>query len=172
MLLWLIFGVMTAAAISAVLVPFVRGRVEEPSNPDIAVYRDQLDEVDRDVSAGLIGKKEAEAARVEISRRLLAAADFAGAAAIDLPPAKGFRLYLVAAVLLLLPAGAAALYLKLGSPELGGTSAAGIVQSENSTEIENLVARVEAHLQKNPDDGRGWEVLAPVYMQVGRYSDL
>ena len=171
MLLWLIFGVMTAAAISAVLVPFVRGRVEEPSNPDIAVYRDQLDEVDRDVSAGLIGKKEAEAARVEISRRLLAAANSAGAAAIDSPPAKGFRLYLVAAVLLLLPAGAAALYLKLGSPELGGTSAAGIVQSENSTEIENLVARVEAHLQKNPDDGRGWEVLAPVYMQVGRYSD-
>jgi len=171
MLLWLIFGVMTAAAIAAVLVPLVRGRVEVPSNPDIAVYRDQLDEVDRDVSAGLIGNKEAEAARVEISRRLLAAADYAGATALDSASAKGFRPYFVAAALLLLPAGAAALYLKLGSPELTVTSAAGIVQSENSTDIENLIARVEAHLQKNPEDGRGWEVLAPVYMQVGRYSD-
>src|SRR6185295_17675555 len=106
--------------------------------------------VDRDVSAGLIGKKEAEAARVEISRRLLAAADSAGAVATNPPLAPGFRLYLVAAALLLLPAGAAALYLQLGSPELAATSAAGIVQSENSTDIENLVVRVEAHLQKNP----------------------
>ncbi len=34
-----------------------------------------------------------------------------------------------------------------------------------------MVARVEVHLQSNPRDGRGWEVLAPVYMQLGRYSD-
>jgi cytochrome c-type biogenesis protein CcmH len=173
MLLWLIFGVMTAAAIATVLVPLVRNRMEGPSNQDIAVYRDQLDEVDRDAVAGLIGKDEAEAARVEISRRLLAAADAAGTVPTASDPASVARMrrYVVAAALLLLPVGAAALYLQLGSPELAVTSAAEIVQSEKSAGIENLVARVEAHLQRTPDDGRGWEVLAPVYMQLGRYSD-
>src|SRR5512147_264970 len=109
MLLWLIFSVMTAAAIAAVLVPLVRNRAERSSNPDIAVYRDQLDEVDRDLATGLVGKNEAEAARVEISRRLLAAANALGAAPTASDPASAtrFRRGLVAATLLLLPAGAA-----------------------------------------------------------------
>ena len=34
-----------------------------------------------------------------------------------------------------------------------------------------LVGRVEAHLEQNPEDGRGWEVLGPVYMRLGRYDD-
>ena len=75
MVLWMIFGLMTAAAIAAVLFPLVRRRAEEFSGNDIAVYRDQLDELERDLAAGSIGKTEAEAARVEISRRLLAAAE-------------------------------------------------------------------------------------------------
>jgi cytochrome c-type biogenesis protein CcmH len=173
MLLWLIFSVMTAAAIAAVLAPIVRNRAEESSNPDIAVYRDQLDEVDRDLATGLVGKNEAEAARVEISRRLLAAADAVGTApaASDPDSATRFRRGLVAAALLLLPAGAAALYLQLGSPDLAAVPATAAAQTDSQSQIENLVARVEAHLQKNPRDGRGWEVLAPVYMQLGRYSD-
>ncbi len=34
-----------------------------------------------------------------------------------------------------------------------------------------MVAQVEAHLERNPDDGRGWDVVAPVYMRMGRYND-
>lgn len=34
-----------------------------------------------------------------------------------------------------------------------------------------MVAQVEAHLERNPDDGRGWDVVAPVYMRMGRYTD-
>ena len=175
MILWMIFGLMTAAAIAAVLFPLVRRRAEEFSGNDIAVYRDQLGELDRDRAAGLIGKSEAEAARVEISRRLLAAADAdaarAASAAADPVPAARVRRCIIAAALLLLPAGAGALYLRLGSPELAAMSAGDAVQPEKQTQIENVVARVEVHLQSNPRDGRGWEVLAPVYMQLGRYSD-
>jgi cytochrome c-type biogenesis protein CcmH len=173
MILWTIFGLMTAAAIAAVLFPFVRRRAEEFSGNDIAVYRDQLGELDRDRAAGLIGKSEAEAARVEISRRLLAAVDAAesATAASDPTSAARFRRFIVAAALLLLPAGAGALYVRLGSPELASPPAGDALQSEKQTQIENLVARVEVHLQGNPKDGRGWEILAPVYMQLGRYSD-
>ena len=155
------------------LLPLVRRRAEEFSGNDIAVYRDQLGELDRDRAAGLIGKSEAEAARVEISRRLLAAADAAESATVASDPtsAARFRRFIVAAALLLLPAGAGALYVRLGSPELASPPAGDALQSEKQTQIENLVARVEVHLQGNPKDGRGWEILAPVYMQLGRYSD-
>ena len=173
MILWMIFGLMTAAAIAAVLFPLVRRRAEEFSGNDIAVYRDQLGELDRDRAAGLIGKSEAEAARVEISRRLLAAADAAESATAASDPASAarFRRFIIAAVLLLLPAGAGALYLQLGSPDFAAMPAGGAIQPEQQTQIETLVARIEVHLQSNPKDGRGWEVLAPVYMQLGRYSD-
>src|SRR5512141_1573931 len=78
MTLWLVFALMTAAAIFAVLWPLSR-RSAAPGGSDIAVYRDQLDEIARDRAAGLIGEAEAEAAKVEVSRRLIAAADAAEA---------------------------------------------------------------------------------------------
>ena len=73
MILWLIFAAMTATAMLAVLLP-LRRRAPARSGSDVAVYRDQLEEIDRDRAAGLVGAGEAEAARVEISRRLIAAA--------------------------------------------------------------------------------------------------
>jgi cytochrome c-type biogenesis protein CcmI len=73
MLLWLVFGAMTLAAMFAVLLP-LRRNAPLRSGSDTAVYRDQLEEIERDRASGLIGAAEAEAARLEVSRRLLAAA--------------------------------------------------------------------------------------------------
>jgi cytochrome c-type biogenesis protein CcmH len=70
-----LFGLMTAAAIFAVLWPLGRARAPQGAGNDIAVYRDQLDEIGATAPPGLIGEAEAEAARVEVSRRLIAAAD-------------------------------------------------------------------------------------------------
>src|ERR1700704_1140989 len=75
MTLWLVFALMTALAVFAVLWPLGRGTRPQREGNETTVYIDQLAEIERDVSAGLIGTSEAEAARVEISRRLLAAAD-------------------------------------------------------------------------------------------------
>jgi cytochrome c-type biogenesis protein CcmH len=74
--------------------------------------------------------------------------------------------------LVLLPAGAVALYLMLGSPQLPGQPLAWRqgAAAENQS-IESLVARVEDHVAHNPEDGRGWEVLAPVYLRLGRFDD-
>ena len=71
---------MTVAAVLAVCWPLLWRRRPARSDNDIAVYRDQLDEIDRDQAASLIGSAEAEAARVEVSRRLIAAAESAKAA--------------------------------------------------------------------------------------------
>src|ERR1700730_4460045 len=75
MSLWFVFALMTAAAIFAVLWPLGRGGRPQDDAGETAVYKDQLTEIDRDVAAGLIGSSEAEAARVEITRRLLGAVD-------------------------------------------------------------------------------------------------
>ena len=75
MILWLIFALMTLAAVLAVWWPLARRQKAVRSGSDVAVYRDQLDEIDRDEAASLIGSVEAEAARVEVSRRLIAAAE-------------------------------------------------------------------------------------------------
>ncbi len=80
MILWPIFALMTLAAVLAVWWPLARRQKAVRSGSDIAVYRDQLDEIDRDEAASLIGSVEAEAARVEVSRRLIAAAETAKAA--------------------------------------------------------------------------------------------
>ena len=175
MTFWLILALMTGAAICAVIWPFAKIRKAARAGSHAEVYRDQLNELERDLKAGSIGEPEAKAARVEIARRLLAAADAAKAQSAHEDPATTprFRRAAIAAVLLLLPLGTVGLYLRLGSPELASEySAAGSGSpSDHQTAIESTVAKVEAHLKKNPKDGRGWEVLAPVYMQLGRYTN-
>jgi cytochrome c-type biogenesis protein CcmH len=170
MTLWFVFALMTVAAIFAVLWPLSRGGRPQSEGSEATVYRDQLAEIDRDVGAGLIGSSEAEAARVEISRRLLAAAD----GARDPLLASNTRLRRTAAIMALvgLPVVAVALYLPLGSPLLRDFPLAERSRAPDAAQpLGNLVAQVEAHLEKNPTDGRGWNVLAPVLTRLGRYDE-
>lgn len=169
MLLWLILALMTAGAIFAVLWPLGHA-ADVQAGSDLAVYRDQLDEIERDRSAGLIGQAEAEAARVEVSRRLIVAADAAEFTPIGSPLWRR-RAAAIAAVVLL-PLVSVALYLAIGSPQLPGQPLEARLRAvHQDRSIASMVAQVEAHLERNPDDARGYEVLAPVYLQLGRFTD-
>lgn len=170
MVLWVAFALMSAAAILAVLWPLARTTAAVRSGSDIAVYRDQLEEIDRDRGAGLIGEAEADAARVEVSRRLLAAAD-TEAPAPKAQPLWHRRGAAIAALVVLsaLPVG---LYAALGSPNIPGQPAfARAAQPPDHQSIEALIGQVEQHLASNPNDGAGWQVIAPVYMRLGRFDD-
>jgi len=71
-----------------------------------------------------------------------------------------------------LPVAAIAFYLSVGSPRLGDFPLAGRTRTADINQpLDNLVAQVEAHLEKNPADGRGWSVLAPVLLKLGRYDE-
>src|SRR5207237_8228400 len=85
--LWFVFALMTAAAVFAVLWPLGRRSRLQTGGTEAAVYRDQLAEVDRDLAGGLIGAAGAEAAGVEVSRRLVAGAE--EPRAVPAPPAPG-----------------------------------------------------------------------------------
>jgi cytochrome c-type biogenesis protein CcmH len=170
MTLWFVFALMTAAAIFAVLWPLGRVNSAEADGSEAAVYRDQLAEVERDMAAGLINPPEAQAARVEISRRLLAAASDQR----EQPSASNIRSRRIAAVVALvgLPVVAIGLYGELGSPGLPDFPLAQRSRTPDATQsLDNLIAQVEQHLEKNPTDGRGWNVIAPVYARLGRLDD-
>jgi cytochrome c-type biogenesis protein CcmH len=178
MMLWTLFALMIAAALLAVLWPLRRAKIADatpPGSGDVAVYRDQLEEVERDREAGTIGAAEAEAARIEVARRLIGAAQAqtaAGPRTTGDPPPRRRR---VAALFIIvgLPLGAVALYLVIGSPSLPGQPLAARTMPARGVDrsVEALIARVEAHLAEHPEDGRGWEVIAPVYLRLGRFDD-
>ena len=172
MTLWFGLALMTAAAMFAVLWPLARRAGTLRAGSDVAVYRDQLDEIERDRAAGLIEDKEAVAARVEVSRRLIAAADAPTPSGV-LPASATWRRRAVATVaLVVLPLGAAGFYLALGSPALPDQPLAPrLAAARGSQAVDGLIAQVETHLERNPDDARGWELIAPIYSRLGRFED-
>src|SRR5215475_3460043 len=117
MTLWFALGIMTVAALGAVIWPLARARTSQASASDLAVYRDQLEEIERDRADGRIGHDEFEAARVEVSRRLLGAA---AATAAEAAPRSGRRIAALASAVVVVPLIAGSLYYVLGSPELPG----------------------------------------------------
>jgi len=170
----LVLALMTTAAVFAMLWPLSRRTGRLRSGSDLAVYRDQLDEIERDRASGLIEDSEATAARVEVSRRLIAAADDheTPETPVTAPAETRRRRAIAVAVLVLVPIAAGATYLVLGSPGLiDQPRAERLATAHAGRSIDDLVAQVEMHLQSHPDDGRGWEVVAPVYLRLGRADD-
>jgi cytochrome c-type biogenesis protein CcmH len=170
MALWFVLGLMTLAAAFAVLWPLGRVPSVRRVGGETAIYRDQLAEVDRDVANGMIGAAEADAARVEVSRRLLAASRLDQGQPQSASPI--LRRGVAVTAIVVLPLLSAGLYMHYGSPRMVDVAA---VPSPSvplaDAPLEQLVAQVEQHLENNPRDGRGWEVLAPVLFKLERYDD-
>ena len=171
MALWLIWVAMAVLAVLAavpVLAPLYRARAPDSSAAHAAaIYRDQLAEVERDLAAGVIGAPEARAARTEVARRLIRASD--EAAPVVAP--SGGAMKAAAAAIVAMPVAAFCLYLLIGSPEYPAQPLAARTFAPDTQDIATLVAGVEAHLAAAPDDGAGWDVIAPVYARLGRNAD-
>lgn len=172
MLLWIILAAMTGLAALALLWPLTRDHAPLSSGgrEATALYAAQLADIDRDLARGLVGAPEAEAARAEAARRLLRAeADAAGTASASGPGRRRIASLLIIA---LVPLAAAGLYLRQGTPDLPGRPLAARLSTDpGRLDIEVAVARIEAHLALNPADSKGWDVIAPVYMRMGRVED-
>ncbi|MGH6736560.1 MAG: c-type cytochrome biogenesis protein CcmI [Methyloceanibacter sp.] len=173
MLLWVILAGLTAIVLFVLLRPLVSGGAGEPGRGafDAAVYRDQLEEIESDRARGLLGEAEAEAARLEVSRRLLAA-DANTQVANGARRSGTLPRAALIGVALALPLAALGLYLTYGSPRLPDQPLAARLQDPaNDQNLAALVARVEARLREHPEEGEGWDVIAPVYMGWRRYGD-
>ena len=171
-MLWFVLAGMAAFAVLAALWPLLRpsssAKADAAAN-EAAFYKAQLEEIRRDVERGLLPQGEADSARAEAARRLIAAAS---GPSTSPPAAPRNRLAAAALIAVGLPAIAFPLYALLGQPRmpdepLASRSAA----PQTNGEIEAAVAAVEARLIAKPDDGKGWAVIAPVYMRLERYAD-
>ena len=176
-MLWPVLGAMTLAALALLLFPLWRreGAAIGREAYDIVIYRDQLDEIERDLERGVVTQNEAKAARSEIERRLLAAAKSAEPADTGGKAVPSRRPMLVAAcvIVISLPLAAGIGYLYLGSPGLTGQPFAGRApaQGPSDTEIGVLAAKLANRLEQSPGDLKGWLLLASTYTQLERFGD-
>jgi cytochrome c-type biogenesis protein CcmH len=169
MLFWTLLALMTAAAVFAVLWPLSREPRIAGEAAGLAVYRDQLAEIETDRARGLLPASEADAARIEVSRRLLGAAS-APALKADASLTRRRAASIVA--LIGVPALSLALYLNYGAPEFPDAPfAERVAVPVEQQDIGMLIGRLEERLAQNPDHGEGWELIAPIYMRVGRTGD-
>lgn len=180
MLLWLAFALLTAAVLAAVLAPLARPARYEAADGEagtLEVYRHQLAEIEAERARGLLGTAEAEAARIEVSRRLLAVAGAKGhAGSPGVVPPRAFletrHASVALAVAVAVPLVAIGLYLAYGSPGVASNPfASRSDDGRDQAGVTALVAQVEARLREAPDDGKGWEVVAPVYIKLGRFRE-
>lgn len=171
-MIWMIFTAMLALALAGLLRPLLRPAAVAGAarmDYDLAVYGDQLDEIARDVERGLLSADQAEAARTEIQRRMLAAAE-AEKKIAPLHFKAGKRAAL--AIVVAMPLAALGFYLALGAPDLPdqpySRRAAEIAQmKERVGFIQSMVARLAEKLKADPTDGKGWAMLARSYRQLG-----
>ena len=172
MLFWFIAALLTLGASLSVLLPLSRAPTlrSRDSDYDLEVYRDQLAELERDKARGIIQPHEAEQARAEIARRIIAVA---GSPEVSKSPTRSGAARLAGALAVLaVPLISWGVYGSLGSPDIPSQPLAErLAKNPADSSVDELVARAEAHLAANPDDGRGWEILAPIYARLGRYNE-
>jgi cytochrome c-type biogenesis protein CcmH len=173
-MVWFVLAGMAAFAGVAALWPILRPPSSRASADAAAseagFYKAQLEEIKRDVERGLLPQAEADGARAEAARRLIAASS--GAPPEPPPAGPHNRLAAAALIAIGLPAIAFPLYALVGQPRMPDEPLASRkIAPEATGEIEAAVAAVEARLIAKPDDGKGWAVIAPVYMRLERFND-
>ena len=173
--LWIIFALLTGAAVFAVLWPLSRApAVVDARELDVAFYEAQTAEIARDTARGVIGAAEAEVARVEAARRLMAAAGRGASGRVgDLaPPTQTATRVVALCSIVFVPVLALGLYNVVGTPNLPDQPLeARLKAAPVNVDMAAAIAKIERHLAEAPDDGRGWAVIAPVYLRLGRTDD-
>lgn len=178
MTIWILFALMTGAAVLAVLLPLSRRKHAEAASAaegERLFYEDQMRELERDHERGLLSAEELRAAKAEAARRLIRAS----ARSVDPSdtvdePALRRRRAASAVALSSVPLLALAVYGAYGSPSLPAQPLSARLEQTidpANLDLNEAVARIEQHLAAEPDDGRGWDVLGPVYMRQGRFRD-
>jgi cytochrome c-type biogenesis protein CcmH len=200
MIFWLMAGVLTVATAAVLVVALLRpgGAARSAADYDIAVYRDQLDEIERDRARGLLSGDEADRARIEVSRRLLDAdrARDAATAPGAAPPALNGAMAAILAFSVL--GGGAGLYWAIGAPgqpdlpfgprvaaidaqhdarpdqaaaevSLPGDPPPDSFPDGTAETYRDLIARLRAAVSDRPDDPQGFALLAEHEAALGRF---
>lgn len=195
MMLWIILTVMCSSAAVLLAAPFLRQSDQRlaKSAPDLAVFRDQLEEIKRESAEGLIDTDQAEVARNEIARRAAAAARISKSlSSHQSPHGAGFAIVGIIAIVVLASTG---LYAINGRPDLSSASAAKatgdpVAQLAAMTgqdqpapggglqgaagglgTVEEMIERLALRLRTSPNDPEGWRMLGWSYASTNRFGE-
>ncbi|GAA0630465.1 c-type cytochrome biogenesis protein CcmI [Thalassospira tepidiphila] len=160
------------------------GSPENELSRDLAVYRDQLSEIDRDIERGVLSAEQADAARTEVQRRILAADQRIKKQqptdTIEQTSANKPVRAIAAGFIVLFIAGGFGLYLDLGNPtmpdrpitsrtdEINAVRMAQTADEDRQSVLNRAVSDLSQRLLENPDDLRAWELLGASLMALGR----
>lgn len=163
MTFWVLIALMVFSAMGFICMPMLRTSLSSKSELDSeqTLYKARISEIDKDIELGRLDEASAIAAKSEEARRLIKVSENSKA---TLTSSTSRVPVLLAA--LSLPLVSIPLYYNFGSPQIGITQ-----ESDIQPAITDLVKVAEKRLSKNPDDVRGWNVLAPVYVRLKRYED-
>lgn len=166
---WVIAVLLAAGALAFVLPPLLRGRRAAPGAAidatNVAVYRDQLRELEADLAAGTLAREQYDDARRELEGRLLA--DVQGGAAAPRVTAPG-RIAAIAAGIAI-PVASVLLYLAVGNP--GALAPESESHGVTREQIESMVDRLAARMKESPEDATGWVMLGRSYAVLDRFPE-
>ena len=174
LLFWLLSSLMVLAALALVVPSLLRGRAARhaaPGDANVALYRERLEELERERDRGEVDSDRYAALREDLERGLLSDAGGREAErAAAGPPAPGMAV----AVAVSVPAASLALYLWLGSPH-GVESRAPpprdmAAATEDVPSVEAMVASLADRLANDPDDAEGWLLLARSQVILERHD--
>lgn len=169
MAFWIAIAVLMGAASIALLTPLGRSRSGVADRAAaMAIYRDQLNEIDRDISRGVLADSEAKAARAEIARRLLQRE--ASSEETESASPVGLRVT-VAAALVAIPLVSVGVYLWLGAPGEPDRPVAQRLADPSPDDLPALAALVDEALAANPDDAELWQAALQVNAGLGRFDE-
>lgn len=169
----LLAAVLVAGTVFLFLRPLLRGG-EAPTQTDqsaanLAIFRDQLADLERERAEGALTEADFASAQAELQRRLLEEA-VPEAAAAEAPVRRPERT--TAAVLALcLPVVALGGYVLLGNPLALDPAQTAPRQQVTAQQVEDMVGKLAARLKEQPDDAKGWVMLARSYKVLGRHAE-
>ncbi len=171
-LFWIIGGLLVAVALLFIVPPLLQRKAPgglSRSAVNVAVYRDQLREIDSDMRAGTLSADHYDQARRELEARLLD--DVGGAGGAADPPQWGRRAALVLG--LAIPLAAAGMYFLVGNPQALAPQTATDDAAHNldPQQIQGMVDRLAERLKNKPDEVEGWVLLGRSYGVLGRYGE-
>lgn len=173
MTLFLALATLLVVATAILLaLPLLRPRREIDAGNDqgaanLAIFRDQLAELEHELEEGSLSAADFEQAKAELQRRLLEEVRPAPAAGKGGAPSRKTAI----AVVVMLPLLGLAGYAYLGTPAALDPENTKPQHRVTASDIEGMVEKLAQRLQQNPDDAKGWVMLARSYKMLGRYAE-
>lgn len=175
----IIAALIAVAAIARLLPPLLRARGKAPADTsgadrraaNLAIFRDQLDELERERAEDSLSAPDFEQAKRELQRRLLEEVrpetdDKAASAA-----STGTSRKTAIALILIVPLAATAFYLLLGNPNGLDPLQTQPPSRASQQQIDEMLGKLVGKLKQNPDDSKGWIMLARSYKVLGRFAE-